>query len=45
MKKELVSAVKDFSKKELEEQLVSAKRNNNQRDIKILQAELKRRKK
>ena len=44
MSKGLIMAVKQFSNKELREQLESAIKNENQNDIKILEAELKRRK-
>ena len=43
-KKELVGAIKTFTKKELKLQLKSARKNKNQSDIKILEAELKNRK-
>lgn len=44
MSKVVLLAVKQFSNKEVREQLESAKKNKNQSDIKLLEAELKRRK-
>jgi len=42
-REELSEAVKDFTKKELREQLKIARYNNNQQDVKILVTELNKR--